>query len=421
MAIVGTGKTNPAAHACLEYSSPARLRAGCVGSSIVNLHQEGLGRLTDRDISFTIRDIVGTPAGIRAMTDLIRSACLTHYAEVARSLGLEPRKMLRRARLPLACLDHQDMRIAIGGVRRLLEASAAAAGIDEFGLRLAERGGLSNLGPVGLVVREQATVAAAIKALARYIHVHNEAMRLRIEQRDDLVILVFLLRGGHQRATRQSTELALGTIHRVICSLFSDDWRPLDVHVAHSAPGNRGYYRHFFRCNVTFDSDFDAILFPASDMDRPIPTAQPQIARYVQSRMETIDIRPENWDAKVSELIGSLLPTGHCTIACVAEHLGCDRRTIHRHLSGSGTSFSEIVDAQRADLALRLIEDSDRPLAGIAGLLGFSAQSAMARWFRVRFGCSITRWRNGTKAPTAEDTTRLAGRRNSQPFKRPSG
>jgi AraC-like DNA-binding protein len=30
-------------------------------------------------------------------------------------------------------------------------------------------------------------------------------------------------------------------------------------------------------------------------------------------------------------------------------------------------------------------------------LLGFSAQSALARWFRSRFGCSITEWRSGRR------------------------
>jgi len=63
------------------------------------------------------------------MIDLIRSSCLTNYAEVARSVGIEPAKMLRKFRLPPACLDDQDMRVAVGSVRRLLEASAAAAGI----------------------------------------------------------------------------------------------------------------------------------------------------------------------------------------------------------------------------------------------------------------------------------------------------
>jgi AraC-like DNA-binding protein len=334
---------------------------------------------------------------MREMTDLIRSACLTHYAAVARSVGIEPEKMLRKARLPLACLDDQDLRIAISGVRRLLEASAAAADIDEFGLRMAERGGLSNLGPVALVVREQATVGAAVEALSRFIHIHHEAMRLSVEQRDGVVTLTLFLRGGRPRALRQSTEMALGSVHRIICSLFGGDWRPLDVHLVHSAPRNREYYRHFFGCDVTFDSDFDAILYSASDMDRPIPTAHPLIARYLQNRVEAIEARSENWDDKVGELVRALLPDGHCTIDRIAEHLACNRRTIHRHLSDCGTSFSEILNAQRADLVQRLIEDHKRPLAGIAQLLGFSAQSALARWFRGRFGCSVTQWRHGIR------------------------
>ncbi len=331
------------------------------------------------------------------MADLIRSACLTHYAEVARSLGLEPLKMLRKARLPLTCLDQQDMPIAVSGVRRLIEISAAESGVAEFGMRMAEHAGLPNLGLVALVVREQATIGAALEALSRYIHIHNEAMRLSIEHQDDVVILYPALRGGRRRPPRQSTEWALGLVFRIIGSLFGSDWRPIEVHLTHAAPANRGYYRRFFGCDVIFDSDFDAILCAASDMDRPIPTANPVMARYVQSSVEAIDQRPENWDDKVSDLVRTLLPNGHCTIERVAEHFGCDRRTIHRHLLERGTSFSQILDTQRAGLIERLIEDSNRPLADIAELLGFSAQSAMARWFRGRFGCSITQWRSGIR------------------------
>ena len=156
------------------------------------------------------------------MTDLIRSACLTHYAEVARSVGLEPAKMLRKAKLPLACLNDQNMRVAVGSVRRLLEISAAEAGVEDFALRIAGRGSLGTLGPVGLVVREQPTVRAAIEALARFIHIHDEAMRLEIEHGRELITIGFRLRG----ATRQSTELAIGRVHAIIRFLFSGDWRP---------------------------------------------------------------------------------------------------------------------------------------------------------------------------------------------------
>jgi AraC-like DNA-binding protein len=39
----------------------------------------------------------------------------------------------------------------------------------------------------------------------------------------------------------------------------------------------------------------------------------------------------------------------------------------------------------------RLIEDQSRSLPAVAELLGFSAQSALARWFRERFGCAKTK------------------------------
>jgi AraC-like DNA-binding protein len=340
------------------------------------------------------------------MTDLIRSASLTHYAEIARSVGIDPRAMLKQARLPLHCLERPDLRVAVAGVRRLLEDSAEASGVEEFGLRLAERGGFSTLGPVALVAREQATVGAGIEALARYIQLQNEAMRLEIDRRDDLVTIAMSLRGGPQRATRQSRELALGRIHRLIASLLPADWRPLEVHLAHSPPRRSAYHRKFFGCDVTFNSEFDAIVCYARDMDRAIPTAQPMLASYVENRVKEIGTRPEFWDGKVRELMRALLAGGDCTIETVAAHLGCDRRTIHRRLKECSTTFSAILDAERTDVVMRVIEDGDRPLKEIAGLLGFSAQSALARWFRGRFGYSITEWRGGGRQRTLMSAAR---------------
>jgi AraC-like DNA-binding protein len=333
------------------------------------------------------------------MADLIRSACLTHFAEVARSVGVDPKTMLRRVKLPPACLEQPNMRIAVSSVRRLLEATAAAADIDDFGLRMAERGGLSNFGPVALIVREQATVGAALDALSRYVHIHDEAMSVTVDHEDDAATIQIFLRGNRPRASRQPIEMAVATVYRIIRSLIGEHWRAQGVHFVHSAPRNLAHYRRFFGCKVTFNSSFDGIVCAPSDMAHPIPTADPQIARYVQSGVDAITInrRSEDWDTKVSELVRLLLPSGQVTIQRIAEILGYDRRTIHRRLADYGTSFSEILDVERAGLVQRLIEDSNRPLSEIAELLGFSSQSAMARWFRGRFGASISQWRSGVR------------------------
>jgi AraC-like DNA-binding protein len=331
------------------------------------------------------------------MSDLIRSATLTHYPEVAQSVGIDPRAMMRKVRLPLETLERPDLRIAVSSLRRLLEASAAASGVEEFGLLMAERGALANLGPVALVVREQATIGDALKALARYIHIHHEGMRLVIEPLGNVVTLTIRLRGSLPRAPRQSSEMSLGSLHRIIRALAGEDWRPLEAHLSHPPPRNRKYYRGFFGCPVEFNSENDALVIAARDLDQPIPSAHPLIANYLERRVEAIDVRPRQWDARVAEAVRTMLTAGDCSVERLAEHFGCTRRTIHRHLAECGTSFSELLDAERADLALRLIEDRSRPLATVAEMLGFSAQSAMARWFKGRFGRSVTEWRSDSR------------------------
>lgn len=327
------------------------------------------------------------------MADLIRAACLTHYAEVARSVGLDPARMLRSVGLPARSLADPDIRIASGGVRRLLEASASAAGIDDFGLRLAERGGLSNLGPVALVAREQPTVGAAMEALGRYIHIHNESLSLRIAPQGDSVAIAPILRLGQPAPARQSIELVVGVAYRIFGAFLGPGWRPLDVHFAHAAPRNRETYRRFFACNVAFSAEFDAIICPAADLQRPMQAADAAMARHAQNYIEAIAARSATVDGRVRELIAALLPTGRCSIERVAQHLSCDRRTVHRWLAERGTTFSAMLDEHRAETVVRLIEDHSRSLPAVAELLGFSAQSALARWFGERFGCSITAWR----------------------------
>ena len=331
------------------------------------------------------------------MTDLIRSAGLSYYPEVARSVGLDPRQMMRKVRLPLACFDKTDTPIAVSGLRRLLELSAEASGAEDFGLRLAERGGLTNFGAVGLIVREQATVGEAIEAFSRFIHVHHDGMRLDVARDKQTVTVTLHLRGRQPTAPRQSIDMALGSVHRIIQSLFGNDWRPQEVHLHYPPPRDRKRYRDFFGCPVTFNAGDDAILLAARDMERRIPSAHPLIASYLRKRIEAIETRPASWEEKVDEVVRRLLASSDCSVERVAEHLGCTRRTIHRHLADAGTSFSAILDAQRADLVIQLIEDPGRPLSDIAAQLGFSAQSAMARWFRSRFGCTITAWRKGVR------------------------
>src|SRR5271154_2062072 len=102
------------------------------------------------------------------MPQLVRSAILTDYLDVARSVGLDPSRTLGSVGLSQRCLQDPDFKVPEDAVRQLFEASAAAAGIDDFGLRLVEKRALSNLGPLALLIRDQPTVRQALEAWNQY-------------------------------------------------------------------------------------------------------------------------------------------------------------------------------------------------------------------------------------------------------------
>ena len=152
------------------------------------------------------------------MADLIRSACLTSYPEIARSLGLNPLHLLDAVGIDRHYLNNSDIKLPTRAINRLLELSARAAKVDDFGLRLAETRTLSILGPVGLMMREEPTVRDALHSLMRYIRLHNEAVDLRLEEQEGTAIISAELRVGKLVSTRQGVELVVGVLYRVLQS-----------------------------------------------------------------------------------------------------------------------------------------------------------------------------------------------------------
>jgi AraC-like DNA-binding protein len=98
---------------------------------------------------------------------------------------------------------------------------------------------------------------------------------------------------------------------------------------------------------------------------------------------------------KVRCLVREVLPPGRCSVEEVAQHLGVDRRTVHRHLARSGETFSSLVDEVRAGLAEIYLEGNRGRPADVADLLGFSGLSAFSRWHKRHFGFTLTERRIG--------------------------
>lgn len=329
-----------------------------------------------------------------AVRHVVRSASLRGYAELARSVGLDPSAMMRRVGLPRRCLDDPETLIGADAVARLLELSAEESGVESFGLRLASTRRLSNLGPLALVLRQEPTGLAVLGTLCDTMNLLNTALATRLDAHGGLVTIaqdVVLDRPG---PSRQSVELAVGVMCGLLRDVLGRDWRPRGVGFVFRAPRELATHRAVFGMRPDFDAGFNGLVCDRTDLERPLPDADPELARWARTVLDGA-LRSVSGDPvhAVRRLVSVLLPGGRCTVEVVAQHLGVDRRTVHRQLAAHGTSFTALLRATRSEFAARQLADSDRSTTQIAGLLGFSGSSAFAHWFRAEFGCSASQWR----------------------------
>lgn len=320
------------------------------------------------------------------MSQLVRSASLSGYDQLARSLGLNPSRMAAAAGAPRAAFDDPDLKISGEAVARLLEASARLSGRWDFGLRLAETRRLSNLGPVGLVARDQSTLRKALEVIGQFMWLHNEALTLTLVEADDLAIVGITIATAGRAVSVQAVELSLAVLFALLRSLFGPGWRPDAVLLRHPPPQDIATHVRVFGVRPEFNQSADGVVIRRADLDAPIADADPAMAtqaeRYVMLAAST---RPRSMRDRVGELIVLLLPTGACSADRVAAHLGLARRTLYRRLAAEGAAFQDLVDERRRELILSLLS-AGRPLAEVADLAGFSASSGLSHWFRRHFG-----------------------------------
>ncbi len=332
------------------------------------------------------------------MTQLSRSAGLTGFADLARTLGLDPHRLAAAARVPAAALTDPDLKIPSAAVGDLLELAARRSGWEDFGLRLAEKRRLSNMGTLALTAREQPDLRRALEVMGQHLWMQNESLSLHIEDAGEAVVLRLVLLGGGA-AFRQSVDLCVAVLYRNLRALTAERWRPQAVCFSYARPASLDTHRRLFGATPLFDQPFDGLICAAEDLEAPIPGADPamaaQVARYVD---QLASAHSKSHRAEVTELITLLLPTGLGGSQRIARQLGIDRRTLQRRLASEGVTFRELLDAVRGELARAHLAQSNRPLSAIADLLGFSSPSAFAHWFRASFGLSATAWRDARRA-----------------------
>jgi AraC-like DNA-binding protein len=230
--------------------------------------------------------------------------------------------------------------------------------------------------------------------MIRYEHTYNESLHLQVMEHNGVAFIRVQLDFEDQTiAHRQSNELVLGILTRLLRELLGPDWLPASVSLPHPAPSDRETHQRVLGPRLEFDQPHAGLVVYDADLDKPLPHADPGLRTYAHEILRGLGPpKGESETQRVGRLVESLLPVGRCSAQQVARHLGVNRRTLHRRLAAEGTTFAAVLDETRGSVAERLLLNERLTVTEISQSLGFAAPSGMSRWFRAQYGCSPTAW-----------------------------
>jgi AraC-like DNA-binding protein len=302
-----------------------------------------------------------------------------------REVGADVEALLGRLGLAEERLQLPEARISHATWIDLLEAGQAVTGDPHFGLHAATRLGPGLMHLLGHLASSEKTAGEALSVAARYLRVLHEGITLALDRQGEFASCRLVTAPG-LRLPPIATEFMLAQWISYGRKVIGDVEHELsEVRFAHPASAGLDEYQRHFRARVVFNAQCDELIFPAWNLELPTTNADPVLAAVLSEKVERLLAqfadRP-SLASQAREWLVKQLQGGSPRIEALARHLHMSERTLRRRLGEEGTSFKQILDELRRELAIGYVQERQLSTGEIAFLLRYSEPSAFQRAFK---------------------------------------
>ena len=291
------------------------------------------------------------------------------------SVGLDPNSAID-PKLMVADTDYYD----------LLESIALSdPNVIDLPLRVGASMRCDDYGAFGLAWKSALNLRGSFERTERYARVLTSVSAYRVRDAEEGVYMQLHRKGERRLGLRLSNEATIASLVAMSQEVSTMKCQAQAIYFRHRAPCTTVAHERHFNCPVHFGSEMDALLVSSALLERPNRLGDRSISRFFDTHLEE---ELSNYDDsaslehRVRILVSQTLSQGVPRMSDVASGLGMSGRTLQRRLSDQRYSFRTLVDESRRELAERLLEGTEYPLAEVAFLTGFSEQSAFNRAFK---------------------------------------
>lgn len=250
-------------------------------------------------------------------------------------------------------------------------------------LRLAAGMPAGAFGIVEYVCRAAPTLGVALRQWARYLGLLDAALTMALVDLGGDDVALRIVRESDAPAPG-AHELCFAIVARYARELTAAPVRVTRVEFRHPAPRDVAPFRAAFEAPVVFGADVTQLVLPAAALAAPMRGADPMLLGILQrAAAELLAALPTDASAaaQVARVLHAQLRDADTGIDQAAAALGTTSRSLQRRLRDEGTSFNDVREQVRRELAQRYLKDG-LAIAEISFLLGFSEPSAFFRAFK---------------------------------------
>lgn len=187
----------------------------------------------------------------------------------------------------------------------------------------------------------------------------------------------------------------LSAVYLVYQELTREKPPIIEINFVHYGGGTPSRYSQHFGCPVNFGCPFNEIVFPADYLDRTISDTSLESSELCVQQCELLISKLREKSSPVEDVRYEILsrPAYFPGIEIVAKKMHMSSRTLRRHLEKHGTSYQDLLNEIRLDLAREYLLSTTLRLDQIAQLLGYTEPGNFTHAFKRWTGVSPRAYR----------------------------
>ncbi|HTN34876.1 MAG TPA: AraC family transcriptional regulator [Marinobacter sp.] len=338
------------------------------------------------------------------MSDLTVSR---HFVQAAlagaENLGFNTSDILKEAGISPDLLRIEMARVSSDQFSQLMQVLWTTLG-DEFTGLGPRRAPVGTFATMCALVIHSPNLEAVYRQAFQFSRLFEPMVTMELEIHEEHTKLVARIEGKLRDPDFFLRESLLVIWHRLGSWLIGQPIELEKVEFNYPRPPHGDEYRHIFHCPLMFGSEQTALIFNKRFLSAPVIRDKSEMQQFLKTSPADLLSRPDEsntFTGRIRTLIGRDFSKPMPDFEWIAAELHTSPQTLRRRLKQENTSFQEIKDLLRRDMAIYYLTRQELPINDIASKVGFTEPSTFHRAFKKWTGVTPGAYREGDRGNLA--------------------